>query len=221
MNQIFQSFSAVYYSSLARIRYFDGLGPLLLRLYLAPIFIAAGLHKLHNIEDIISWFANPDWGLGLPAPALMAYLAALTEFLGGFALLAGVATRLVSIPLMVTMVVAALTVHWDKGWFAIASSNPETSIAFVLEKIGFPGAKESLENSLEVGKRLSAAKSILQEHGNYSWLTGRGNLVILNNGIEFAFTYFMMCLVLFFTGGGRYVSVDYWLSLKFGRPDSD
>jgi uncharacterized membrane protein YphA (DoxX/SURF4 family) len=63
-----------------------------------------------------------------------------------------------------------------------------------------------------VGKRLNAARGILREHGNYDWLTDKGAIVILNNGIEFAATYFIMLLSLFFTGAGRYVSLDYWIA---------
>ena len=193
----------------------DFLGPLALRLYLAPIMLAAGFHKMHGFEDVVSWFGNEEWGLGLPFPYLMAFLATATEIAGGFALLIGVALRWFAIPLMVTMLVAAGTAHWDNGWFAIAPSNPETSMANVLAKVGFPGAQESLENSEEVGKRLNRAREILKEHGNYNWLTGKGGLVVLNNGIEFSVTYFIMLLVLFFTGAGRYVSVDYWLWKRF------
>jgi hypothetical protein len=60
--------------------------------------------------------------------------------------------------------------------------------------------------------KLAAAKAILQEHGNYNWLTSSGPLVVLNSGIEFAATYFIMLLSLLFTGAGRYFSVDYWLA---------
>ncbi|MCG8671641.1 MAG: DoxX family protein [Pseudomonadales bacterium] len=200
---------------LDKTRQIDFLGPLALRLYLAPIMLAAGFHKMHEFESIVSWFGNPDWGLGLPAPWLMAFLATATEIVGGFALLFGVALRWFAIPLMFTMLVAAGTAHWDNGWFAIAPSNPDTSVAKVLDKVGFPGAKESLENSVEVGKRLNRAKEILRENGNYQWLTGRGGIVVLNNGIEFATTYFIMLLVLFFTGAGKYASVDYWIQRKF------
>jgi uncharacterized membrane protein YphA (DoxX/SURF4 family) len=63
-----------------------------------------------------------------------------------------------------------------------------------------------------VAVRLGAAREILQEHGNYSWLTAKGNFVILNNGIEFGVTYLIMLFSLLFTGGGRYTSVDYYLS---------
>ena len=48
----------------------DFLAPLALRLYLAPIFWAAGMNKLGSFEDTVQWFGNPDWGLGLPLPWL-------------------------------------------------------------------------------------------------------------------------------------------------------
>jgi uncharacterized membrane protein YphA (DoxX/SURF4 family) len=91
---------------------------------------------------------------------------------------------------MVTMAVAAVTVHRHNGWAAIA----ETA---------------------DSAERLSAAESLLREHGNYNWLTGSGEFVILNNGIEFAATYFVMLLALFFLGAGRYLSIDYWIARRF------
>ena len=201
---------------LDKFRGLDFLGPLALRLYLAPIFIAVGLHKFMNIEDIASWFGNPDWGLGLPAPMLMAYLAAGTELFGGLALLFGVAVRWFAIPLMITMLVATFSVHWDHGWFAVAPGNPETSTAKPIAKyLGIDAAKSSLENSEEVGKRVSAAKTLMKKHGNYDWLSEKGGFVVLNNGIEFAVTYFIMLLVLFFIGAGKYFSIDYWLHKAF------
>ena len=63
--------------------------------------------------------------------------------------------------------------------------------------------------------RVGAARELLQEHGNYSWLTAKGSFVILQNGIEFAVTYLIMLVSLLFTGGGRYFSVDYYLSQLF------
>lgn len=173
-------------------RALDFLAPLALRLYLVPVFWMAGTNKLGSMESTIAWFGNPDWGLGLPMPALMAWLAALTEAGGAILLLVGLAVRWVSIPLMITMVVAAVTVHLEHGWAAIA---------------------ETAESS----ERLAAANSLLREYGNYSWLTGSGEFAILNNGIEFAATYFVMLLSLFFTGGGRYLSADYWLWRRIRR----
>lgn len=211
------SFANSLQNVLDRFRAFDFLGPLALRLYLAPVFIAVGLHKFMHLEDIASWFGNPDWGLGLPSPMLMAILAASAELFGGIALLFGIAVRWFAIPLMITMLVAAFAVHWDEGWFAVAPSNPATSTAKPLALIGIPAAQRSLENSKEAGKRLDAAKSLLKKHGNYKWLTEKGGFVVLNNGIEFAATYFIMLLVLFFTGAGKYLSIDYWIALQFRK----
>ena len=175
-----------------RLQHLSWMAPLAMRLYLVPVFWMAGTQKLAGIDNTIEWFGNPEWGLGLPFPALLAYLAAYSEAIGALLLLIGLATRWISIPLMVTMLVAALAVHWDNGWAAIADSSAR-----------------------EVAVRLGAAKELLQQHGNHDWLTGSGEFVILNNGIEFAATYFIMLLSLLFTGGGRYVSVDYYLSRLF------
>ena len=202
---------------LDRCRGIDFLAPLFLRLFLAPVFISAGLTKMVAFESTVSWFGNPDWGLGLPFPWLMAFLATATELVGGFLLLFGLATRLIAIPLMITMLVAIFTVHWQHGWFAIAPSDPSTSMAGPLAAVGFPGAQASLANSEEVGKRLNAARGLLREHGNYNWLTEKGSLVVLNNGIEFGATYFIMLLALFFSGAGRFVSVDYWIGRWLDR----
>lgn len=190
---------------------FSFVGLLSLRLYLAPIMISAGLVKLNSFDNTAQWFGNADWGLGMPFPELMVALVIIAELGGGIALLVGFMTRYVTIPLMVTMLVAMGAVHAENGWFAIAPSSASTSMAKPLADMGIPAARASLENSTEVGKRVSAAKNILKQHGNYSWLTEKGTFVVLNNGIEFAATYFIMLLMLFFYGGGRYVSADYWL----------
>ncbi len=192
MNTLAQWYYSVHDTIFSRLRYLEGLGPLALRLFLVPVFWMAGMHKLAGIEQTIEWFGNPDWGLGLPFPTLLAYLAAYTEVIGALLLLLGLATRWITIPLMVTMLVAIFAVHWDNGWAAIADSG-----------------------SQEIAVRLGAAKDLLREYGNYPWLTEKGSLVILNNGIEFAVTYFVMLLSLLFTGGGRYVSLDYYLSTLF------
>ena len=71
-------------------RSLDFLGPLALRLYLVPIFWMAGSKKLDDMDSIIAWFGNPDWGLGLPFPEYMAWAAALTETGGAILLLIGI-----------------------------------------------------------------------------------------------------------------------------------
>lgn len=192
--------ASLYQKLLNMSRYFDGVAPLALRIYLAPVLMQAGYNKLAHFEDTVAWFANPDWGLGLPMPAVMAGLAAGTEFFGAILLLLGLATRLISIPLMVTMLVAAFTVHWPNGWLAIADDSSWLAN----------------DRVLEAGDKLAKAKEILQENGNYDWLTSSGNLAVLNNGIEFAATYFIMLLALFTLGGGRYTSLDYFIAKRCG-----
>ncbi len=191
------------HNQLDKTRRIDFLAPLLLRLYLAPIFFVAGTNKLDGLvpdPDTVSWFGNPDWGLGLPFPWLMVFLASYSEVLGSIALLIGFAVRWFSIPLMVTMLVATFTVHLKNGWQAIADP---TMCLFNCE-----AANAAIT-------RLDKAKEILKEHGNYQWLTEEGSFVVLNNGIEFAATYFIMLLVLFFIGSGRYFSVDYWIARRY------
>lgn len=176
----------------------DFLAPLALRLYLVPIFWMAGTKKLAAFDSTVDWFGNADYGLGLPFPYLMAGAATWIEIIGAVCLLLGLAVRWVSIPLMATMAVAAVTVHLQYGWLAIA------------EGTGF-FASERTSGAID---RLNVAKDIIREHGNYNWITENGSLVILNNGIEFASTYFIMLLVLFFIGAGKYLSVDFWVAKK-------
>jgi len=175
----------------------DGIAPLAFRLYLFNVFWMAANNKWNpfnpesSIENTIGWFKH---SLELPMPELLAYMAWATEYFGAILILIGLATRWISIPLIATMVVAIFTVHIDNGWSAIAS-----------------GA------DTEVSSRLGAARTLLQEHGNYDWLTAKGSYVILQNGIEFGVTYLIMLLSLLFTGGGRYFSMDFYLN-KFLKP---
>ena len=187
---------------LNKTSFLEGVAPLLLRLYLAPVLMQAGWNKIQHFSDTTYWFGEV---LGLPLPAVMAALAVAAELGGGFLLLIGLATRWISIPLMVTMLVAAVTVHAENGWLAIADANSWLANGTILLN----------ENIMAAPEKLEAARSLLQEHGHYDWLTSSGNFVILNNGIEFAATYFIMLFSLFFTGGGRYTSVDYFLAKKF------
>jgi uncharacterized membrane protein YphA (DoxX/SURF4 family) len=192
----------IYQQIVARLQVADGIPLLLLRLYLAPVMIQAGWNKASSFDSIVDWFGNDDYGLGLPMPLVMAFLATAAELVGGVLLLLGALTRLVCIPLMVTMIVAMVSVHAKNGWLAIADASSWLADGTILLN----------ENIMAAPEKLAAAKSLLQEHGHYDWLTSSGNFVVLNNGIEFAATYFIMLLVLFIYGGGRFFSVDYYVN---------
>ena len=76
--------SAIYYRTINAFRHIDGLPSLLLRVYLAPIFITAGLHKINHIDDIISWFGNPDWGVGPAGTRVDGVFGGLYRIFGWF-----------------------------------------------------------------------------------------------------------------------------------------
>ncbi len=213
--------SDVLRGALARL---DGVASLLLRLILAPVLIAAGWEKLTGEN----WFGGQLDAFPFPFNVLPAglswFLASWTEFLGGILLLLGLGTRIVAIPLSITMFVAAYAVHLDNGWSAIAPSNPPA--------LCIPGTDAHVasnpfqryvachgvnERTVEASRRLARARAILKEHGNWSYLNGGGPLVKLNNGIEFAASYLAMLLALAVIGGGRYLSLDYYAGLCYRR----
>ena len=201
---------------------FGGVVSILLRLILAPVLIGAGWEKINGTN----WLSQDM----LPFPfsilpvELSWFLASWTEFLGGIFLLLGLATRFWAIPLAVTMWVAAVSVHWDNGWAAVAPSNPP---AVCIPDSDANRASSGFERyikcynvnerTIEASERLARAKSILREHGNYRYLNGSGSIVKLNSGIEFAAIYFAMILALLMIGGGRYFSLDYYIGLYLRR----
>lgn len=200
---------------------------LAVRLLLAPVMAVAGYSKLGwNNPDlmgiaqaladpaVVHWFGNQEWGLGLPAPMLLATSVGYVELVGGFALLFGFATRLFALPLLLTMLVAILTVHLPHGWFAIAPAEGTTSAAQFFSWFGLAAAEQSLQQSAAVGERLSTIRQLLVDHGNPDWLLAHGPVAILNNGAEFATIYLFMLWQLLIRGGGRYLSVDYWISKR-------
>lgn len=81
------------------------LPPLLARITVGFIFAESGWGKIHNVEKVAEFFTE----LMIPAPLFQAYLVAYTELIAGTLLLVGLATRLASIPLIITMVVALRT----------------------------------------------------------------------------------------------------------------
>lgn len=100
---------------------------LFLRLVLAFGFWGPATMKWKDINAIGDWFTSMD----MPFPLLNAYLAATTEMAGVFLLLFGFGTRLISIPLIITMVVAIFTVHLPNG-FESGSNGFEIPLYYIL-----------------------------------------------------------------------------------------
>ena len=83
----------------------DGVAPLLARVTLGVVFAGTGWGKLQHLDKVTAYFTE----LGLPMPHAQAALVGTTELVGGALILVGLASRLVSLPLLATMVVAILT----------------------------------------------------------------------------------------------------------------
>lgn len=97
--------------NLTNLQYFP---LLLIRLILAYGFYGPAMEKIKDVGAIAEWFQS----MGIPAPTLNAYLATYTELAGVVFLTLGFATRFITIPLIITMLVAIKTVHWQNGFSA-------------------------------------------------------------------------------------------------------
>ena len=99
------------------VRFYEGIirvgellqSPLLLamRLFWGYQFFQGGMGKLANIANTIAFFQN----LGIPFAEANAYMVGSLEAAGGMLLMLGLASRLVSIPLIITMCTAYATAH--------------------------------------------------------------------------------------------------------------
>ncbi len=78
---------------------------LLGRLSVGLLFTSTGWGKVHSIPKVTAFFEH----LGIPAPGFNAVLVGYSELVCGTLLVVGLLTRLATIPLMVSMVVAILT----------------------------------------------------------------------------------------------------------------
>ena len=220
MNQLVDLYDRI----VGHLAHFDGVASIALRLILGPVMMAAGWEKMHGDN----WFAfsldSFPFPFNILPPELSWFLAKYTEFFGGMLLLVGLFTRGISAMLIVVMFVAAYSVHWDNGWAAVAPSNPDAVCIADSPAAAEAGAMDRWlkclnvnERTIEASERLSRAKSILREHGNFQYLNGSGSIVKLNSGIEFAMMYMVMLAALVIIGGGRYLSLDFWLGLFLRR----
>jgi len=92
------------------------LAPFFLRLIIGYGFMAHGFAKLSRgpagFEKLLTQ-------LGVPLPHLSSWLVPLTEFFGGLAILLGIFVNIAALPLIVTMLVAMLTVHLKYGFSSV------------------------------------------------------------------------------------------------------
>ncbi|MES2523975.1 MAG: DoxX family protein [Gemmatimonadota bacterium] len=91
------------------------LGLLVMRLAAGLVFMMHGGQKLfvYGFQGVTGAFS----GMGVPFADIVGPGVALLEFVGGLALIAGLATRLVGLGLALVMLGALFTVHLAAGFF--------------------------------------------------------------------------------------------------------
>lgn len=90
-------------------------GLTILRIITGIIFLLHGWQKITMFG--LTGFTGFLSQQGIAAPAVAAAIVIAVEFLGGLALILGLGTRFVALPLAIDMLVALLTVHFAAGFF--------------------------------------------------------------------------------------------------------
>ena len=91
------------------IDYLKDLFLLIIRLYWGYGFFNAGLGKFNNFERTTNFFQS----LNIPFPEVNVVMAAGTELVGGILLFLGLGSRIITVPLIFTMLVAYITADTD------------------------------------------------------------------------------------------------------------
>jgi putative oxidoreductase len=109
-------------------------------------FFETGLGKVQDLDAMTERFI--EWGI--PAPAFNAALSGYTELIGGALVVLGLMTRFASIPMVINMVVAVITVNL-KGVSGLDEfvelDEPLYALAFLWLVFAGPG-KASLDRPL-------------------------------------------------------------------------
>jgi putative oxidoreductase len=130
----------------------DSFAPLALRIPIGIIFMAHGAQKLfgwfggYGLEGTGGWMES----IGLAPGFLMALLAGSAELFGGLFILLGLLTRLSSIALAFTMVVAIFSVHFANGLF-MSNNGYEFGLALLAASVPLAisgGGKLALDNKI-------------------------------------------------------------------------
>jgi len=120
--------------------------PLIGRFAVGLLFLSTGWGKVHSLEKVTQFFVS----LHIPAPGLNAVVVAYSELICGTLLIVGLLTRLSTIPLIVSMIVALLTAKLSDihGLFDLVGADEFTylCVLIMLALIG-PG-KVSLDHLL-------------------------------------------------------------------------
>lgn len=110
----------------------DGLGLLLLRLWVGQEFALAGFRKISTGWEAPAWFAGLDFPIPVSwLPANLNWgVAAVAELVLGVALVLGLASRISALGLIVITYVAVYSVHFDLGWAGWNQIDSDAGLGF-------------------------------------------------------------------------------------------
>lgn len=111
------------------------IGLLVLRIGVGVILVMHGYGKLFGHAPGMTAFTGMVTGMGFPLPGLFAWLAALSEFVGGLALLLGVFTSVAAVFTAIVMLVALFMVKK----FAFPMADPDLALLAGIIAIGCMG----------------------------------------------------------------------------------
>ncbi|HEY6971704.1 MAG TPA: DoxX family protein [Candidatus Angelobacter sp.] len=92
---------------------------LFIRIVFGWQFLQTGIGHFTHMDKTVEFFTE----LHIPAPALTARFTSGLETVGGILLILGLASRLISVPLLINMTVAYLTAERDKFMAFFSDSN--------------------------------------------------------------------------------------------------
>jgi putative oxidoreductase len=152
-NSLASTFHALRARALETLGKLDSVALFLGRLAVGLLFMSTGWGKVHNIPKVTHFFEQ----LGIPAPGFHAVLVGWSELLCGSALVIGLFSRLATIPLAVSMMVALLTAKLGDihGIFDLVGQDEFTYLV-VLVMIAVLGPGRLALDAI-VAKRLDAA----------------------------------------------------------------
>jgi len=139
-------------------------GPLLMRIGVGAVFAVHGWQKFDNGVGNFAGFLD---SLNVPAPELVAWVQTFAEGIGGLMLIAGLLTRLVTIPLIVVNLGAIWLVKMDLGFIVQSAPGGELDTALLAGLFGLlligPG-RYSVDAAL--GIESSAAPAVAASLGD-------------------------------------------------------
>ena len=143
----------------------EWLPPTVARCTVGWVFLLSGWGKLHNLPKVVDFFRS----LGIPAPEFQAPFASANELACGALVLAGLFSRVATIPLMITMVVALVTAQRGNigslddlfglseylyiallGWIAVAGPGPRSLDALLVRFSRSSGRTRATSRTPEV-----------------------------------------------------------------------